>query len=227
MLPRMFRRLANLVSKNPLPLAAARASADYLFKNPLLVWHLVRNAAGLRIVVPLDALRWTIGKLVRGKRAPKRLDLYAGDRALGVAIEGEVMSNPFAGSLHVHVEEVKLEADAVTFALRLSDVKMQALAGEMTPLGMLLKSMDLSKPATLLNFVPKRPPVLVEAAGDRVVIDLLRAPALADNPRARKIVGVLAALLDVVAIYAEDDNLVIALRTRPAGLPTALAALQK
>lgn len=222
----MLSRLRKMLSKNPLPVEAARASADYLTRRPALLWSLVKNAAGLRIAIPLDALRWLIGKTVRGKRAPKHLGLFAADRAVGVEIEGEVMSNQFAGSLLVHIEEVRLTPDEVRFALRLSDVKMQALGGEMSPLGMLLKSMDLTKPATLLNFIPSRPPALVEAAADKLVLDLLRTPSLANNPKARRVISTLAALFEVVGLYTEDDNLVLALRTKPAGLPSALAALR-
>ncbi len=223
----MLNRLRNMLSKNPLPVAAARATADYIVRRPTVLWHLAKNAAGLRVVIPLDALRWLIGKTVKGKKAPKRLGLFAADRAIGVEIEGDLMNNQFAGSLLVHVEEVRLTPDEVRFALRLSDVKMQALGGEMSPLGMLLKSMDLTKPATLLNFMPKRPPALVEAAADRLVLDLLRTPSIAENPKARRIINTVAALFDVVGLYTEDDNLVLALRTRPAGLPSALQAIRQ
>ena len=223
----MLSRLRNMLSKNPLPVEAVRATADYIARRPTVLWNLVKNAASLRVVVPLDALRWLIAKTVRGKRAPKHLGLFASDGALGVEIEGEVMSNQFVGSLLVYIEEVRLTPDEVRFALRLADVKMQATGGAMSPLGMLLGSMDLTKPATLLNFIPSRPPALVEAAADRLVLDLLRTPSIADNPRARRIINTLAALFEVNGLYTEDDSLVLALRTKPAGLPSAITALRQ
>ena len=37
-----------------------------------------------------------------------------------------------------------------------------------------------------MKFLPKRPPAIVEADGDRIVLDLMKVPAVADNRRLRR-----------------------------------------
>ena len=55
--------------------------------------------------------------------------------------------------------------------MRLSDVKLALLGESDAPVATLIKSgaLDLSKPGNLVKFLPKRPPAIVEAEGDRIV----------------------------------------------------------
>ena len=90
----------------------------------------------------------------------------------------------------------------------------------------LLKSgaLDLSKPGNLVNFMPKKPPALVSARDDEIVIDMMKVPKVAENLRLRKILRTITPVMNVAAIQTDSDMLLINLRATPLGFPRALQA---
>jgi hypothetical protein len=74
--------------------------------------------------------------------------------------------------------------------------------------------------------VPNKPPAIVEADGDRIVIDLLKIPAIANNFLLRRALAVMTPVVGVRAIETDRDHLYIAFRASPRGLPRAFAALR-
>ena len=92
----------------------------------------------------------------------------------------------------------------------------------------LIKSgaLDLSKPGNLVKFIPKKPAAVVEAEGDRIVIDLMKVPKLANDKRLKKILSILSPVLGIRSIETDRDHLWIKLRATPAGLPEALGKLR-
>jgi hypothetical protein len=77
-----------------------------------------------------------------------------------------------------------------------------------------------------VKFIPRRPAAVVEADGDRVVVDLLKLPKLANDARIRRILGILSPVLGIRAIETDRDHLYIKLHATPAGLPEALGKLR-
>ena len=100
------------------------------------------------------------------------------------------------------------------------DVKLKVLDDSETPIATLVRSgvLVLSKPDSL-KFIPKRPKAIVDAHDDRIVIDLLTIPLLAENKRLRRALQVVTPLVGIRAIETEGDHLYIALRATPAGFP--------
>ena len=99
------------------------------------------------------------------------------------------MGTPVRASGSIEVLGVEVSPTAVRITLRAYDVNLKPWPGESdTPVATLIKSgaLDLSKPGNLVKFLPKRPAVIVDAEGDRLVLDLLKAPKLANNPNFRK-----------------------------------------
>jgi hypothetical protein len=123
---------------------------------------------------------------------------------------------------------VTLGADTLRIGVRLNEVKLALIGESESPIATLIKSgaLDLSKPGNLIKFIPKRPPMIVEAEGDRVVIDLLLVPQIANNLRVRRILSILAPVLGIRAIETDGDNLYVSLRATPSGLRQALVALR-
>jgi hypothetical protein len=186
------------------------------------------NAAGLRFGVPLAAVRWLSSQAKLSRKAPRDIDIGSAPPALRVSLSLEAMGTPVRASAAVRVDGIELSPDAMRIGVRLSDVNVALLGASDSPVAMLIKSgaLDLSKPGNLVKFLPKRPPAIVEAEGDRVVIDLMKIPAIANTPGLRWALGIVTPVVSVRAIETDRDHIYVALRTSARGLPRAFAALR-
>ena len=103
---------------------------------------------------------------------------------------------------------------------------LEVLEGGDSPVAGLIKSgaLDLSKPGNLLAFLPNRPPMIVDAQDDRVVIDLLKVPKLAGNPMVQKALAVLTPVLSLRSIRTKDDHLEMQLHATPGRIAESFAA---
>jgi hypothetical protein len=209
------------------PRAMIKAAVGYVRKNPDEVVRAAVNATGLRFGVPLATLRWLAGQ-INGKKAPKEVQITSAPPALRVSAVVDAMGTAVRASAAIKIDEVTISAEAVRIGVRLRDVNL-ALVGESdSPVATLIKSgaLDLSKPGNLVKFVPKKPPAIVEAEGDRIVIDLLKVPKLASDPRVKRLLALLSPVVGIRAIETDRDHLYVKLRAMPAGLPEALGSLR-
>ncbi len=210
------------------PRAMLKAAVGYVRKNPDEVVRQAVSATGLTFGVPLATLRWFAGNL-KGKKAPKDVEITSAAPALRFSAVVDAMGTPVRASAAIKIDEVTLSPDSVRISIRLRDVKL-ALAGEPndSPVATLIQSgaLDLSKPGNLVKFIPKKPPAVVEADGDRIVLDLMKMPKLANDPRVKRILAILSPVLGIRAIETDRDHLWIKLRATPAGLPEALGKLR-
>ena len=114
---------------------------------------------------------------------------------LGASLD--LMGTPVRASAVVYIERVRANATELCLEIRLAEVSLKVTDDtSTTPIAALLKSgaLDLSKPGNLVMYMPKRPPILVDAKDDRIVIDLMRHPKFAKNETAQRLVRVLAPL---------------------------------
>jgi len=209
------------------PRAMIKAAVGYVRKNPEEVVRAAVNATGLRFGIPLATLRWFAGQL-QGAKAPKDVEISSAPPALRFSAVVDAMGTPVRASAAMKIDEVTITDESVRIGVRLRDVKL-ALVGESdSPVATLIKSgaLDLSKPGNLVKFVPKKPPAIVEAEGDRIVVDLMKVPKLANDPKVRKLLGLISPVLGIRAIETDRDHLYVKLRATPAGLPEALGKLR-
>ncbi len=210
-----------------LPLRSAlRSASRYVLKNPVSVFNVARHALNLRLAIPLDALRWFVENTPPGKKSPTDVTINAAPPAVHFGATMELMGSKLRVSAAIRVEELRIDPDEMRLMLRLSNVEMKVLDRSETPISGLIKSgaLDLSKPGNLANFMPKKPPALVEARDDVLVLDLMRVPKLANNLRLRKMLQRLTPVMNVAALKTEGDFLIVALRATPTGFPRALSA---
>lgn len=205
------------------------AVVDYVRKNPDELVRAAVNAAGLRFGVPIAALRWLSSQAKLPKKAPRDIDIGSAPPALRLSLSLDAMGTPIRATGAVRVDEIDISPQAMRIGLRLSDLKLALLADSETPVATLIKSgaLDLSKPGNLVKFVPKRPPAIVEADGDRIVIDLMKVPAIADNALLRRALAIVTPVVGIRAVETDGDHLYVALRASPRGLPQAIAALRR
>jgi len=184
----------------------------------------------LRFSVPVAALRWAASQAAGegGKRAPKDVEIDTSPPALRLGATVDAMGTNVRASAAIRIDEVTLTATSVRIGIRLNDVKLALIGESEAPIATLIKSgaLDLSKPGNLIKFIPKRPPMIVEAGEDRVVIDLMLVPQIAANGRFRRALSVIAPVLGIRAIETDRDNLYVALRATPSGIREALVAFR-
>ncbi len=196
------------------------AAFSYLKQHPEELLRAVRNAVALRFGLPIAALRWLAGK-AKGKKAPKDIEIVAVPPGVRVAASFELMGAPLRASADIFIDRVSFSSEECRLEIRLSKVSLKILDDRIeSPLAALLKSgaLDLSKPGNLVAYMPKRPPILVEARDDRIVLDLFRHPKLAQDPRLRRLINLIAPLVTVSAIETQSDHLDVALRAFPEGV---------
>ncbi len=210
-----------------LPLRAAlRSAGRFMVKNPTTMLSMARHALGMRIAVPLDALRWFIANTPPSKKAPQDVTITPRPPAIGLGATIDLMGTTVRAGASIRIDNIEITDTAAKVTLKLSDVTMKVLGESFTPVAGLIKSgaLDLSKPGNLAKFMPKRPAVLVEAHDDVIVIDLMQNPKFAENDRVRAILGTLTPVTQVAGLTTENDFLIIQLRVSPFGIPRALNA---
>ena len=213
-----------------LPLRAAlRSASRFMVKNPTTMLSMARHAIGMRIAVPLDALRWFIANTPPSKKAPQDVTITPRPPAIGIGATIDLMGTTVRAGASIRVDQIEVGENKFKVTLKLSDVTMKVLGESFTPVAGLIKSgaLDLSKPGNLAKFMPKRSPVLVEAHDDVLVLDLMQNPQFATNHRVRGVLGTLTPVVQVSGLSTENDFLILQLRASPFGLPRAISAARQ
>lgn len=187
---------------------------------------MARHALGMRMAVPLDAVRWFIANTPPSRKAPQDVTIATKPPAIVVGATIDLMGTTVRAGAAIRVDRIEIGEETFKVALRISDVTMKVLGDSMTPVAGLIKSgaLDLSKPGNLAKFMPKRPAVLVEAHDDVVVLDLMQNPKFASNDRVRMLLGTVTPVLQVAGMSTDGDFLVLQLKASPFGLPRAFNA---
>jgi hypothetical protein len=210
----------------PNPKVLLCQAGNYLKEHPEEIVRALRGALGLRLGVPIDALRYLARELADGKKAPKDVVIEAAPPGLRLGLTVDAMGTTLRASLVVYTEELDIHLDSIRIGLRIAELTLHVLGESSSPLAGLIKSgaLDLSKPGNLVAFMPKRPAALVEAKDDRIALDLMKIPKIAENPKVSRALRIVTPLLVVEAIRTKDDHLDVHLKATPSGLGAAIAA---
>ncbi len=203
---------------------ALRAGLDYVRKNPFSIFTAARQAARLRLTIPLDLLRWAVGKIPPGKVSD--LAIAGAPPGIGVGLTVSVMGSQLRVGGVVKIDEITVGPGTLRVELRVHELAVKAVDGAASPITQMLGAVDLGKPGNLVSFLPKKPAMLVEAKDDRFVLDLMKLRKLGDNAKLQRALGLIAPVLSIRDVEVEGDDLLIGLRIRPTGLPRARAALR-
>lgn len=212
----------------PTPQETVDAVRSYLRGHPEELGRAVRSALGLRFGVPLAALRW-LGQ--QAERNGKVEDFHIDSVPPGLRLSGnlDAMNTPIRASAIIFVERVVFNDEELTVALRLEEVMLKLNGESDSPVAALIKSgaLDLSNPGTLVNFMPGRSPVLAEANGNRIVLDLMRDPNIGKNHLVRRAVSLLTSFVTLHGVETDTKHLDIAFRALPTGLGGAAQSIRK
>ena len=198
-----------------------REARDYLRRHPEEIARALRGALGLRLGVPMEAVRY----LTRELHEQHDLTLRAAPPGLRVSFRAEMYRTMLRATATVYVEELYVGATEARVGMRIEGLEVEVPGDPGSPVSKLLASgaIDLSKPGKLLASLPERPAALLDAYDDRVTIDLLRLPGIKGNDAVLRGLAVLAPVLGVKAVRTRDEHLDVHLSTTLRGLPKALA----
>ena len=210
-----------------LPISSAlRSAGRFVLRNPASLLRVARHAAALQVAVPLDALRWLIANTPPSKKAPTDITVGARPPAIELGATIELMGTRVRAATAIRVHELRIHPDEMRLELHLEGTDLKVLDRSETPIAGLIRSgaLDVSKPGNLAKFMPKRPPALIDARDNVLVLDLMKIPSLANNYRLRKILQRLTPVVHVSALKTDGDFLILGLRPTPSGFSRALAA---
>jgi len=213
----------------PNPKAILSAATDYLKTHPEEILRAARGALGLRVGVPLDALRYFARELTGGTKLPRDIEIDSAPPGLRIAMTVEAAGSTLRVSQILYVEEVNVASDEIRVALRVAELSLKVLEGFQTPVAALVQSgaLDLSKPGNLIAFLPKKPALIVDSKDDRIVLDVMKVAKVAGNPKVRRALAITTPVLGVRGIRSKDDHLDVYLKASLSGLPVALSAARE
>ena len=210
----------------PNPKIMLRAASEYIKEHPEEILRALKGVFGLRVGVPMDALRYLVREFGGGKKAPKDVILESAPPGMRLGATVDAMGTILRASLVITVEELNVAVEEVRITARISEMSLKVIGDSDSPLAGLIKSgaLDLSKPGNLVAFMPKRPAALVEAKDDKVVLDLMKVPSLASNPKLKRTLAVMTPVMGIRAIKTKDDHFDIHLKAKLSGISAAVAA---
>lgn len=210
----------------PDPKVLFHEATEYLKQHPEEILRALRGALGLRLGLPMDAIRYLAREFGGGSKAPKDVVIEAAPPGVRVGLTVDAMGTPLRAVLTVFVEELRVSTEEIRIGLRIEGLQLTVLSDVASPIAGLIKSgaLDLSKPGNLAAFMPKRPAALVDAKDDRITVDLMKVPKIAENPKLKQLLSVLTPVVGVRAIKTKDDHLDVHLKADLTGVPAAIAA---
>jgi hypothetical protein len=205
---------------------------SYLFQRPDELLRVLRNATLLKFGVPLAAVRWAAARgTANGKGAkgmPRDISLEAVPPGLRVGMSVELMGTQLRVSALVFIERIQLGPDELRIELRVNEVQLSLPVLSESPLAALIRSgaLDLSKIGNLISVMPRRPPFLVEAEGERIVLDLKRHHAFS-NERVQKALSLITPLISVKGVATDSEHVDLELDVLRDGISGVVDAWKK
>ena len=206
---------------------ALTAATGYLRRRPQEVARVARDLLGLRVGVPLDALRWLLERAAKsGKlKDPVLTEVPPGMRMTATV---DLMKTPIRASAVVFIDRMVITPATIRIEIRLEEIWMEVLGDAQGPVAALIKSgsLDLSKPGNLAKYMPL-PPTVVEARDNKIVVDLMKDPKIADNPMVKRALSLVTPVVTAHGVETDDDHLEVRFRPLPDGFLPAAQAIRK
>ncbi len=201
-------------------------AARYLREHPEEIARTARDLLGLRLGVPVAAIRSALSRL-SGGNGPKNLTFDPVPPGFRVGADLELMGTAVRAETTIFVERVEAGEDTLRLELRLEDTDMTVLDGGRTPVAALIRSgaLDLSKAGSLAAHLPEVEALLADSHDNRLVIDLHRHPAFGD-PLVRRLLALVTSMLTVRHVETDGDRLEVGFRAFPRGIVGAARAVR-
>jgi len=202
-------------------------TGNYLRRRPQEVTRAIWNLLGLRVGVPLDALRWLLD---RAAKSGKLIDPVLTEVPPGIRFTGTVdaMKTPLRASAVIYIDRMSITPDQIRIELRLEEIWAEVIGDATGPVAALIKSgaLDLSKPGNLAKYLPL-PPTVIETRDNKIVLDMMKDPKLAQNRVLRRALSLVTPVVTAYGLETDDDHLELMFRPLPEGLLPAASAVRR
>jgi hypothetical protein len=200
----------------------------YFQRNPDELRRMIRSLLGLRLGVPLDAIRWLADQASRSGAA-KDIEIESVPPGFRVAASIDLMRTPVRAGAVLYIERVRLNREEMRLELRIEDVILKLTGDSDTPVALLIKSgaLDLSRPGNFVKYLPHPPPFLLEAHDNRITLDFLHHPKIRDNPVARHVLSLLTSLVTLHAVETDERHIDLSFRAFPEGVRHAVRSVRE
>lgn len=206
---------------------ALEAAGQYLRRRPQEIPRVLRDLLGLRLGVPLDALRWL---LERAAKSGKLKDPVLTEVPPGMRFTASVdlMKTPVRASAVVYIDRMVITPAQIRIEVRLEEIWMEVEGDAQGPVAALIKSgaLDLSKPGNLAKYMPL-PPTVIEARDNKIVLDLMRDPKIGGNPVVQRALSLVTPMVTASGVETDEDHLEVKFRPLPEGFLPAASALRR
>ena len=210
------------------PKALFETAKHYFQKNPDELRRIVRNAFGLRLSVPLDAIRWLAEQAV-SKGAAAKIEVESLPPGFKISAELEAMKTPVRAGAVIYIERVRVSGTELRIEVRLQDVTLKLAGESFTPVALLIKSgaLDLTRPGNFVRHAPNLPAFLIEAHDNKIVLDFMKHPAIANNPLARGLISALTSVVTLHGVETDEGHVDVMFRAFPDGVRHAAKSLRE
>lgn len=199
------------------PRKALESMVRYLSNHPDELSRMVRSGLGMRIGVPMAALKWLLTELTKDAGLDAQLDVDP--PGLHFETNLERMQTPMRVAANLYVQNIEIDERQMRVDLRVENLNIQILGEQKTQLSALIKSgaLNLSRPGDLIKELPDVPPVIVYAEGTRIGLDLMKVERF-NQSFYRDLVGLISSLITIKDVRTEKSaHLDVSLRTLPRG----------
>jgi hypothetical protein len=203
------------------------AATSYLRSHPEELMRVLRNAVGLRFGVPIAGLRWLATQ--GGDEGPKDVEIDPDPPGIRFAATVPLMGTSVRATTSIFIERIRASAEELKLEIRLEGTNLKVLdEGAESPVAALIKSgaLDLTKSGNLAAHLPKLNRLLGESTGNRLVIDLMKHPAIGKNKLVRRAVGLVSSFVTVHGVESDEGHVDVLFRAFPRGIGGAARAMR-
>lgn len=207
--------------------ALLRAASSYLRAHPEELTRVIRNAVGLRFGVPIAGLQW-LASQGGGEKGPQDVEIEPCPPGIRIGATLGLMGTTVRAVTQLYIERIRVSAEELRLEVRLEGTTMTVLGDAESPVAALIKSgaLDLTKSGNLAAHLPGLSRLLGESTGNRLVIDLMKHPALGKNRVARRVLGLVSSFVTVHGVESDEGHLDVLLRAFPGGVRGAGRAVR-
>jgi len=188
----------------------------------------IAQALGGQLSIPLSWVRSRLAPLTE----KVALEIEPASPGLRISGAAQALGAPIVFAARIDADGIGIESGARLVRIRLSDVELSTDPEAPGPLAEAIRTgmIDTANPGTLVGNMMSLPDMIVEAAGQDVVIDLMKLPAIQNDEMRRAAFAAASSYLCVTDIHISDDAVELQLGLLPGGmkeaaLSTARAAL--